>query len=381
MVLPSWWDGVECVVAWAKGTHPEYEDTSYYKSSEWFGKMLYFAFHHRGNKKFLGEDYKKVGDALQLVAQRYAKWVFTKALPKKGFELIEYSPTEADFPEVAEMEAIEIPNRDGSRGWGQNGYRYEKKGMRPSGTRMTFGQTGQKSYRVGEAPPPLPAKILLLLDPTKTLAWMISETTGEDAWKEVGKGAMEYNASSFREKFRRVGDRYIHIVPDYEPKSEGRTKERPQKVGPYTIGEAGNKMSLIWYNPPKKNKNHITWAYSEGIVQLISNLYDGLMDRKEWSGKPLVEIDLTEKKVMIVKRKLKVAAPKDEPQAPQKPPKGASWEAVKAYINATQTGQKLERSVALYRHLHPSKNEREVAKETGVSQPSVNRWKNRFPDE
>jgi len=81
-----------------------------------------------------------------------------------------------------------------------------------------------------------------------------------------------------------------------------------------------------------------------------------------------------------VKRKLIIKKPAEAPAPAQtaKPQKGATWEAVRAYINSLAGANKLERSVAMYRNLNMGKSEREIAKDTGVSQPSVNRWKTKF---
>jgi len=80
-----------------------------------------------------------------------------------------------------------------------------------------------------------------------------------------------------------------------------------------------------------------------------------------------------------VRRKLIIKKPAPAP-APQtaKPQKGATWEAVRAYINSLVGANKLERAVAMYRNLNMGKSERDIAKDTGVSQPSVNRWKTKF---
>jgi len=81
-----------------------------------------------------------------------------------------------------------------------------------------------------------------------------------------------------------------------------------------------------------------------------------------------------------VKRKLIIKKPAVAPAPAQtaKPQNGATWEAVRAYINSLAGANKLERSVAMYRNLNMGKSEREIAKDTGVSQPSVNRWKTKF---
>ena len=79
-----------------------------------------------------------------------------------------------------------------------------------------------------------------------------------------------------------------------------------------------------------------------------------------------------------VKRKIIIKKPAEAPAQTAKPQNGATWEAVRAYINSLAGANKLERSVAMYRNLNMGKSEREIAKDTGVSQPSVNRWKTKF---
>jgi FtsZ-interacting cell division protein YlmF len=73
-----------------------------------------------------------------------------------------------------------------------------------------------------------------------------------------------------------------------------------------------------------------------------------------------------------------------EPQPLPKPVKGATWEEVKKYYeNQTDkkyNGNRLQYAVALWSKLHPNKTEREVAKDTGVSQPSAHRWKTKFSE-
>jgi hypothetical protein len=65
----------------------------------------------------------------------------------------------------------------------------------------------------------------------------------------------------------------------------------------------------------------------------------------------------------------------------QKPQKGASWATVRTYINSLAGPHKLERAVAMFRNLNMDKTERQIAKEAGVSQPSVTRWKKKFADD
>lgn len=89
-------------------------------------------------------------------------------------------------------------------------------------------------------------------------------------------------------------------------------------------------------------------------------------------GKPVEEVPAP------VKRKIIIKKPAEAPAQTAKPQKGATWEAVRAYINSLAGANKLERSVAMYRNLNMGKSEREIAKDTGVSQPSVNRWKTKF---
>lgn len=323
LALPKWWDGVQCVMAWGKATKYSSGPDDLYTRS-WFGKTLYYATGHRYNRFFVAdyEDipeepsgrskkaeearkeynrvkaksnkaYDEVGEALQKLGTSFMKWVFTIALPAKGYNLIEYHPTEADYPEEEEMETRMV---GGPSAYGSKGYTYHKTGkFRPSGTRLMIGRTdGYNPSR--DKPNPLPELLTLLLHPDGKLAWLISSKTGDERWASLARSSLGSRVSgdtgfSFNVKFRKVGDQFIHIIPDYIDGSP-RQSEKPQMIGDIEIKEVLNSQTLLGNNPPKPSKVHITWAYPEGIAQIIKNLFDDLRERKEWSGTPLVGIDL-----------------------------------------------------------------------------------------
>jgi hypothetical protein len=311
LALPKWWDGVMCVRAWATNTEYPSGPKDLY-SRGWFGQTLEYANNHKTNRFFMGEfeeipqdapkgktekakkaqeewnkavgkrneQYKQVGEALLKVATQYSKWLFTIALPAKGYNLVEYQPTEASFPQEEVMETRS----------GKDGYTYHKTGkFRPSGTRMMLG-LNTDGYSVKDNAPPLPDMITLLLEPKGELAWLISSKSGEARWEALGKqllGDIRGRSAgfSFRDKFRKVGDQFVHIVPDYVDGSKYQS-EVPQKVGDIVIKEVLNSQTLVGENPPN-------WAYKEGIGEITKNLFDDLCGRKEWSGTPLVNISLS----------------------------------------------------------------------------------------
>jgi len=321
LALPKWWDGVQCVMAWGKATkYPHGPDDLYTRS--WFGKTLYYASGHRYNRFFVadyepipeephgkskkaeearkeynrvnaksGKAYKEVGEALEKLGTSFMKWVFTIALPTKGYNLVEYHPTEATFPQVEVIETREgLPLHTGK-------WSYHKTGkFRPSGTRFLIGTNKEGYNPEKDSVPPLPDVITLLLHPDGKLAWLISSKTGDERWASLARSVIGDRVSgdtgfSFNVKFRKVGDQFIHIIPDYIDGSP-RQSEKPQMVGDIEIKEVLNSQTLLGNNPPKPSRDHITWAYPEGIAQIIKNLYDDLRERKEWSGTPLVSIDL-----------------------------------------------------------------------------------------
>lgn len=323
LALPKWWDGVQCVMAWGKATKYRSGPDDLYTRS-WFGKTLYYAMGHRYNRFFVAdyEDipeeptgkskkaeearkeynrvvsksnkaYDEVGKALQTLGTSFMKWVFTIALPTKGYNLIEYHPTEASYPQEEEIETRMV---GGPTAYGSKGYTYHKTGkFRPSGVRMMIGRTdGYNPER--DKPNPLPDVITLLLHPDGKLAWLISSKTGDERWASLARSALGDRVSgdtgfSFNVKFKKVGDQFVNIVPDYIDGSPRRS-EKPQMIGDIEIKEVLNSQTLLGNNPPKPSRDHITWAYPEGIAQIIKNLYDDLRERKEWSGTPLVSIDL-----------------------------------------------------------------------------------------
>ena len=324
LALPKWWDGVQCVMAWGKATKYRSGPDDLYTRS-WFGKTLYYASGHRYNRFFVAdyEDipeeptgkskkaeearkeysrvsaksnkaYKEVGEALQKLGTSFMKWVFTIALPTKGYNLVEYQPTEATFPQVEEMETRMV---GGPTAYGSKGYTYHKTGkFRPSGTRMTIGTDKTSYHPEKDSPSKLPDVITLLLHPDGKLAWLISSKTGDERWASLARSQIGDTVSgdtgfSFNVKFKKVGDQFIHIVPEYVDGSKYNTQV-PQMVGDLEIKDVLNSQTLLGNNPPKPSRDHISWAYPEGIAQIIKNLYDDLRERKEWSGTPLVSIDL-----------------------------------------------------------------------------------------
>lgn len=364
--LPSWWDGVMCVLNTAEKAN---------EVQRFFGKTLRY---RTGMGKPL----------IKRLAELYMKWVFTTALPAKDYDLIVISPTEETFPQVEQTRTESVGTK----------HTYHRTGtFKPSGTRMMLGRKGDGYHPERDSPLPLPPTMTLLIHPNGKLAWLISTKQGEERWSGLADKALEDNVAgntgfSFSTKFKKVGDKWVHIVgAPVEGADAGAWKPKYDtiKVGDITLKDPNNDQTLLGSNPPKQgNKggydNHIDWAYPEGIAEITKNLFDDLCKRKEWSGKPLAEIDLGDEpppppEPPAPKRKVVIKTKSPAPaQAPAKPQKGATWEAVRAYINTLAGANKLERSVAMYRNLNMGKSEREIAKDTGVSQPSVNRWKTKF---
>lgn len=324
LTLPKWWDGVMCVRAWAANNKDDY-----IKKVSWFGKTIYYANNHKLNPFFVenlvelpqeppnrrakskkdeenvarwndavgkrNEQSEAVGNALLKVASHYAKWLFTIALPAKGYNLVEYQPTEATFPQVEVMETRMV---GGPSAFGSQGYTYHKTGkFRPSGTRFTLGRDAVGYNPEKDSVPPLPELLTLLLHPDGQLAWLISSKSGEARWEGLGERMLGDRVSgdtgfSFHDKFRKVGDQFIHITSQLVDGSK-HNSEVPQKVGDIVIKEVLNSQTLLGNNEPKPSRDHITWAYPEGINQITKNIFNDLCERKEWSKTPLVSIDLT----------------------------------------------------------------------------------------
>jgi hypothetical protein len=372
--LPSWWDGVMCVLDWAEKAK---------EVERFFGKTLQHAYRALNKPQ------------VKRLAELYMKWVFTTALPTKGYDLTEIKPTEETFPQVEQTrtESVNTPN-------GGVKHTYYRTGVfKPSGTRMMLGRDTQGYHPERDSPLPLPPTMTLLIHPNGKLAWLISIKQGEERW--VGLANMAINNTtagntgfSFSTKFKKVGDKWVHIVGapvngadagSYRPKYD------PIKVGDITLKEPNNDQTLLGSNPPKEGNRggydrNVEWAYPEGIAEITKSLFDDLCKRKAWSGKSLADIDLGEAPPppppppppAPVKRKIVIKKPAPAPAQTAKPQAGATYEAVRAYINTLAGANKLERAVAMYRNLNMGKSEREIAKDTGVSQPSVNRWKTKF---
>jgi hypothetical protein len=304
-VLPRWWDGVMCVEAWAK------KDDEKYKY-RWFGKQLWYAVHNEKgvfNEFFFPitkkeektrENRKRVVDAVLKLGSQYAKWLFTIALPAKGYNLVEFHPTEATFPETDVIET-RAPAKMGGE------YTYHKTGRKePSGTRMVLGKV-DSSYRRGDAPPPLPETITILVEPTGKLAWLISTEQGDARWNGLAEKMLRDNVSgytgfSFSTKFKKVGDKWVNLIPEVVDGATYYQRETPQKVGDFVFKDVANSNTLLGSNPPKEGSSgrmmsdrHIDWAYPVGIAEITGPIFENLSERKEWSGKPLVEIDLSDK--------------------------------------------------------------------------------------
>jgi hypothetical protein len=161
---------------------------------------------------------------------------------------------------------------------------------------MTIGTDKTSYHPEKDSPSKLPDVITLLLHPDGKLAWLISSKTGDERWASLARSQIGDTVSgdtgfSFNVKFKKVGDQFIHIVPEYVDGSKYNTQV-PQMVGDLEIKDVLNSQTLLGNNPPKPSRDHISWAYPEGIAQIIKNLYDDLRERKEWSGTPLVSIDL-----------------------------------------------------------------------------------------
>jgi hypothetical protein len=286
--LPKWWDGIQCVRAWAKRTDHE---------KRWFGKMLYIASNEYyapeltslkripvGRKETSKESNARIAadkeirltveDSLLELGERYAKWLFTLALPNFGYDLIEVKPKEDTFPQ-----------EDGN----------------PSGLRMTINKYGEKNvgYKPGSEPPALPETMTLLVHPNKKLAWLISVKQGDERWKALSRKMMADNTAgnggfSFSAKFQIVprgsgsAKKLVHIVDE----------KGSQMVGDIEITkDTHNSQTLLGSNPPVGGTGydkHVDWAYPEGLAEITKDLFDNLNARKAWSGTPLTNIDLSD---------------------------------------------------------------------------------------
>jgi len=192
LTLPKWWDGVMCLLDYQRNSKDEEV-----RAAPWFGRLLKRArVEGDKSKKYFQSD----SDLLRLAAH-YAKWLFTVALPKKGYELVEYHPTESTYPPDEEMEV-----------------RSKGKGL------YTFHKTGKfKPSRL--MPKPIPDTITLLLHPDGKLAWEISSYEGDARWEGLAKNMVMKrfagdNGLFFDYTFKKVGDKFFLINLDND-KAEG----------------------------------------------------------------------------------------------------------------------------------------------------------------
>lgn len=313
MKLPKWWDGVMCVDEWAKATESQKNVTMYDSESRWFGSRLYRFYHHTTDNAFAApvlpevpmpknwtkakpeakkayEDYADeqrkrssiIAEKVEDLATKFLYWIFGVAMPMNGWKLIDYSPREEDFPQDTMMNPSTKARENV-----------------PSRLRISLGGTEQPKHDFAEMRSvklgPLPSKLKLLVEPSGLWAYLLPN-------EQSGKGFLKTGKMELSTKFRKVGTHWEHMLFGYNT---------PIKIGS-TVFKDNNAYTLLSDNPADKNAyypkdRHIEWAYPEGIAQITESAFRELCDRKKWSGRPLVQIELVGGRV-------------DRPASPQEEP-------------------------------------------------------------
>jgi hypothetical protein len=342
--LPKWWNGIMAIIGAAKelkmdsGNESVWEYCKVYHN--WLGSVLFYLDHKSKNTKYLidvasipakveepknwtkakpevkaaysayveGLNKAKEGvkEAMIRVFSLWLQWVFKVAMPQKGWKLIEYKPREEDFP----------PDIITKAHWAADTAASKKAGVGevPSYLRVSLGGGEQPKHDYAERSKmvlgPLPDHIPLLVEPEGRWAYLVSGRTSTGHaelvdWEKLAKGIINNQHSgdfSLGTKFRKVGAHWEHMEFVYDTEKHDpmamRATYKPITAKDVVFKDF-NQGTLLGTNPPPQSKDgsgrtrHISWAYPEGITQIIEPYFNELCSRKEWDGTPLTKTDLT----------------------------------------------------------------------------------------
>jgi hypothetical protein len=343
--LPKWWNGIMAIIGAAKEGKMDSSENGtvweYCKNyHDWLGSVLFYLDHKSKESKYFidvaslppkveepknwnkakpevraaynayvsakSDASKGVKGAMIKVFALWLQWVFKVAMPQKGWKLIDYKPREEDFP----------PDIMEKGHWAADAAAIKKAGVGevPSYLRISLGGTPQPKHDYSERSKielgPLPEGIPLLIEPEGRFAYLVSGRTSNGMaelvdWDKLAKGIIDNPHSgefSLSTKFRKMGTHWEYINHRYDPEKHNPMAMRPTYL-PVPAGDKvfkdTNDWTLLGTNPSPDSKDrsgrtrHISWAYPEGITQIIEPYFNELCSRKEWDGTPLTKTDLT----------------------------------------------------------------------------------------
>ena len=223
--IPSWWKTLRKVKASERKTQSD-------GRFEWF----------RGLSVTVRES---KNERLATLTKTFLKWLFMKCLPSKGWQFVEYEPSEKDFPPQVESNHYQIKDKKtGKEIPGAFGYKNDKE--RVSGDRIAL--MGITSYYADKPPQPsehpLPSKVFIIVPPTGVgyvLYGRLNEKNTVFDWDGITKCFLQQdyggNASrplndgtfSLHIQMMKEGDRWVNMVDRYTEGSEYRRDDMPRK--------------------------------------------------------------------------------------------------------------------------------------------------------
>jgi len=240
--------------------------------------------------------YKSAKNAIVKITTTYYQWVFKKALPMFGWKLIEYHPRAEDFPMEPTFKTIN-KGTDGAPK-----FYYERTGEYPSSLLMSITGTESPRYNYDMKRPlpdmkPIPAdmKLVLLVEPSGDVAWLITTTKegneegGLDwtdlAQRSIGIGPNAHLGNnqgtlSFRQLFIKNGAHWRHAALH---KTEGYEYRNYGAISTYAPVKLPDGREHKWESS----------FNSKQIQTIIEPLLRELSSRAEWNGVPLTKTDLT----------------------------------------------------------------------------------------
>lgn len=190
-------------------------------------------------------------ERLATLTKTFLKWLFMKCLPSKGWQFVEYEPTEKDFPPAVESNSYQLKDKQGKEIPGGFGYKNGKE--RISGDRIAL--MGITSYYANNPPTPsehpLPSKMFIIVPPTgvgyvlygrpaeqKTVFdWdgitecFIKQDYSGNASRPITDGTFNLHIQMMKE-----GDHWVNMVDRFTEGSEYRRNDMPRKEKiPYIV--------------------------------------------------------------------------------------------------------------------------------------------------
>jgi hypothetical protein len=214
-------------------------------------------------------------ERLVLLTKTFLKWLFMKCLPSKGWQLVEYEPTEEDFPPQVESNSYPIKDKQGKEIPGAFGYKNGKEAT--SGARIAM--MGVTSYYPDKPPQPsehpLPSKMFIIVPPTGVgyvLYGRLKEEHTVFDWDGIvscflrqdygGNSGRPINDGTFSLSIQMMkkGDRWVNMVAKYTEGSEYNRSDMPTKkkipyvVNGRTVDEHGlyNNEIMRYFQPIQK---------------------------------------------------------------------------------------------------------------------------------